>query len=226
MNQHTPDEHEPDKPDQHSRVRHVLGPRFFEAVELAGTWHRHHERKGTEIAYLTHLLAVASLVVEHGGDEDLAIAALLHDAIEDVDHLCSPACERMGGADADRLRDEIRSRFGQRVLDVVEGCTDTETPGAKEPWHVRKERYLHHVEHVADDETVLVSLADKVHNARSLAADQERQGDAHWHRFNASKDDSEQYYRKLLGAFRARRPDGCALVRELELALDRVWPPS
>jgi (p)ppGpp synthase/HD superfamily hydrolase len=146
-------------------------------------------RKGTSIPYVAHLLAVAALVLEDDGDEDDAIAALLHDAAED-----------QGGRE--RLED-IRSRFGQRVAGIVEACSDTfETP--KPPWRERKQSYLQHLES-APDEVLRVSLADKLHNIRAITLDYERLGDRLWKRFNP---DSDQlwYYGALAELFARRRP--------------------
>ena len=118
-------------------------------------------RKGTTTPYIAHLLAVTSLVLEDDGDEDDAMAALLHDAAED-----------QGGRE--QLED-IRSRFGQRVAEIVEACGDTfETP--KPPWRERKQSYLQHLES-APDEVLRISLADKLHNIRAITLDYERLGD-------------------------------------------------
>jgi (p)ppGpp synthase/HD superfamily hydrolase len=128
----------------------ALGPRFDEALAYAADAHAGQVRKGTSIPFVAHLLAVTALVLEDDGDEDHAIAALLHDAPEDA-----------GGRD--RL-DDIRRRFGDRVADIVEACSDTfEVP--KPAWRPRKERYLTHLE-TAPDDVLRVSLADKVHNLR------------------------------------------------------------
>lgn len=128
-------------------------PRFAQAFEWAASIHRQQVRKGTSIPYITHLMAVSAIVGECGGDEDQMIAALLHDAMEDQ------------GV----TRQEAEQRFGKRVADIVEGCTDTiERP--KPPWRQRKERYLAHLLD-ADSDTKLVSAADKLHNARSILGD-------------------------------------------------------
>src|SRR5438552_384627 len=167
-----------------------LGNRFEQAVLYATHVHGGHMRKGTTIPYIAHLLAVTALVLEDDGDEDDAIAALLHDAAED-----------QGGRE--RLED-IRSRFGQRVAGIVEACSDTfETP--KPPWRERKRSYLQHLES-APDEVLRVSLADKLHNIRAITLDYERLGDQLWERFNS---DSDQlwYYGALAELFARRRPN-------------------
>lgn len=128
------------------------GERFERALVYAARAHRGQLRKGSQVPYISHLLAVSALVIEDGGDEDEAIAALLHDVVED-----------QGGAS--RLAD-VKREFGGRIAAIVSACSDTdETP--KPPWRERKERYLEHLE-TADSSVVGVSLADKVHNAQSL----------------------------------------------------------
>ena len=128
--------------------------RLAEAFAFAAALHGRHNRKGTTIPYVSHLMQVAGLVLEAGGDEDLAIAGLLHDAIEDAP-----------GGDVDTVRSEIRSRFGSTVLRVVEGCSDTDVQ-PKPPWRERKESYLAHLAD-AEDSVLLVSAADKrTHTAR------------------------------------------------------------
>ncbi len=161
--------------------------RFEDALVLAHQLHAKQTRKGTSIPYVGHLLAVTSLVIENGGTEDEAIAALLHDAIEDA-----------GG---DRIRRLIRERYGENVLAIVEGCTDTDqTP--KPPWRKRKEDYIAHVRH-APPSIRLVSMADKLHNARSILQDYRVIGEDVWKRFTGGKDGSLWYYRALVEVFRA-----------------------
>lgn len=163
-----------------------LSERFEQALPYAARLHASQARKGTTIPYISHLLSVASLVLEMGGDEDEAIAALLHDAIED-----------QGGA---RTREEIRRRFGDRVVDIVDGCTDAETI-PKPPWRQRKEAHIEHLRHTAP-EVLRVVLADKLHNARSLLFDIRQLGPRIWDRFNASRDETLWYYRTIIGVFR------------------------
>ncbi len=164
----------------------TLTPRFEQALNYACIVHAGHLRKGTPIPYVAHLLSVASLALEHGGDEDTAIAALLHDAVEDA-----------GGKD--RAAD-IRVRFGDRVVEIVLGCTDTDvTP--KPPWQQRKEEYIQHLAD-ASPETLLVSCCDKLHNSRSIVSDLRSIGDGLWSRFKGGKNGTLWYYRTLVGAFR------------------------
>ena len=150
--------------------------------------------------YLSHLIAVASLVLEAGGDEDMAMAALLHDVVEDC-----------GGMP--RLR-EIRRLFGPRVARIVEGCTDSFVQ-PKPEWLVRKKRYLEEVK-LADDETRLVSASDKLHNVRTILADYREGGEAIWVRFNGKKEGTLWYYRALSDEY-ARTPN--RITCELELAV-------
>jgi (p)ppGpp synthase/HD superfamily hydrolase len=144
------------------------------------------------------LLAVAALVLEDGGSEDEAIAALLHDAIEDA-----------GG---ERTRQEIRRRFGEKVVAIVEGCTDTDQL-PKPPWLERKKQYLAHL-HDASPEILRVSAADKLHNARSVLADFRRHGNTVWERFNGGREGTLWYYRRLVQIFHEAGPS--FLVEELD----------
>jgi (p)ppGpp synthase/HD superfamily hydrolase len=140
----------------------TYGERFEEALGYAAHLHRGHLRKGTSIPYVTHLLAVAAIVGENGGTEDEAIAALLHDAVED-----------QGGP---ATREEIRRRFGDNVVAIVDGTSDTDiTP--KPPWRERKEAYVAHVRNALES-VRLVSAADKLHNARSILVDLRTEGEA------------------------------------------------
>ena len=175
----------------------MLGDRFVEAVRYAAKAHAGQMRKGTSVPYLGHLLGVASIVLDAGGDEDEAIAALLHDAAEDA-----------GGRD--RL-DEIRARFGDKVARIVEACTDSwETP--KQPWIDRKRAYVEHAGHLQPDE-LRVSAADKVHNTYAILRDVRLHGDMVWERFNAPAADVLWYYEALVRAY--REAGGGPLVEEL-----------
>ena len=168
------------------RARPLLGRRFERALSYATRLHAAQVRKGTCTPYLAHLLGVASLALENGADEDEAIAALLHDAVED-----------QGGT---RTLDEICRRFGGRVVSIVEGCSDSiGTP--KPPWRARKEMYVNRLRK-APQSVRLVSLADKLHNARALLADYRQHGDAVFLRFSADKDDVLWYYTALADVFR------------------------
>jgi (p)ppGpp synthase/HD superfamily hydrolase len=188
-----------------------LGRRFEQALLFATRKHAGQHRKGTAVPYVAHLLSVAGLVLEVGGDEDLAIAALLHDVVEDC-----------GGAPMLR---EIRRRFGKRVAHVVDGCTDTDLD-PKPPWRQRKEDYVAHLR-TADADTRLVSAADKLHNVRSIVATYREIGDRVWERFHGKRDGTLWYYRTLLDEF--QRKKSSPLIRELERAvieLEAVVTPA
>jgi len=165
----------------------MLTQRFAQGLELAIRAHNGQVRKGTSIPYIAHPMAVAAIALEHGADEDLAIAALLHDAVED------------GGADYEH---EIRERFGSRVADLVMGCTDgvPDATGQKPPWKQRKQQYLAHLELVTSD-VLLVSGSDKLHNARAILADLHTVGVSVFDRFTASREETLWYYTSLSEIF-------------------------
>ena len=185
---------------------------FSDAMSFASDLHAMQTRKGTDIPYISHLIGVSSLVLEHGGNVDEAIAALLHDAVEDQGH------HYPGGADA--LRAEIKSRFGAAVLEIVDGCTDSDTdPEQKPPWRARKGTYLHHLES-ATASVRLVSCADKLHNARAIVSDLRVLGDALFARFNGAKTGTLWYYRGLADVFLRLGPEN--LSRELDVAVKEM----
>jgi (p)ppGpp synthase/HD superfamily hydrolase len=161
-----------------------LTERFSQALAYACELHRDQLRKGSGIPYLSHLLAVTAIALEHGANEEEAIAALLHDAIED-----------QGGA---RVREEICRRFGRHVADIVDGCTDADTI-PKPPWRERKEKYLAHLPK-ASASVQLISAADKLHNARSLVQDYQAIGESLWDRFSGGKSGTLWYYRAVVTA--------------------------
>ncbi|MEJ2007980.1 MAG: HD domain-containing protein [Acidobacteriota bacterium] len=163
----------------------ALGKRFEEAFCYAATLHAVQKRKGSDIPYIAHLMAVCALVLEQGGDEDQAIAALLHDAVED-----------QGGKPT---LEEIRRRFGARVARLVEGCTDADTQ-PKPPWRRRKEEYILHLQS-APPEVRMIVLADKIHNARSVLRDYLALGDKLWTRFKGGKEGTLWYYQTLAATF-------------------------
>src|SRR5215471_17140207 len=178
-----------------------LGPRFLRAFEFAAQSHAGQTRKASSIPYITHLIGVASLVLEAGGDEDLAIAALLHDVVEDC-----------GGAP---MLKEVRRRFGKRVADIVDGCTDAyEIP--KPPWRERKESYLRRLKKENAD-TRLVSVADKLNNIRSILADYRIVGESVWSRFHGGRDGTLWYYRTLRDEF--LRSKSNRITRDFDLAV-------
>lgn len=189
----------------------TLSTRIIEAFAFASELHRQQTRKGGGVPYVSHLMSACALVMEHGGNEQEAIAALLHDALEDQGE------SYPGGADG--LRAEIRQRFGERVLAIVEACTDSDSI-PKPPWRERKEAYIAHIA-AAEPGAVRVSAADKLHNARSILMDYRLVGDALWERFSADRDQVLWYYRSLVEAFRsANAPEG--LLQELHLTVEEL----
>jgi (p)ppGpp synthase/HD superfamily hydrolase len=182
----------------------TLSARFEEALVYATQAHCRQMRKQTEVPYIAHVLGVTAIALEYGATEAEAIAALLHDVVEDC-----------GGAP--RLR-EIRERFGESVARIVEGCTDTDEK-PKPPWRERKEQYLAHLAH-ADASTVLVSASDKLHNARSILRDLREEGDSVWTRFKGGKEGTLWYYKSLVAALRKRGKK--ELVSELEETVDQM----
>jgi (p)ppGpp synthase/HD superfamily hydrolase len=177
-----------------------LTARFRRALVYAARVHARQFRKGTTRPYIGHLLGVTSIVLTHGGDEDEAIAALLHDAVED-----------QGGKP--RLR-EIRRKFGGHVARIVEGCTDSDVE-PKPPWLDRKREYLRHLRR-ADSSVRLVSAADKLYNARETLEDLRTHRDALWKRFKGGKQGTLWYYREVRKILRRKGP------KELAAELERV----
>ena len=197
----------------------VLTDRFDRAMLYATHVHGGQVRKETTIPYIAHLLAVAATVLEYDGSEDMAIAALLHDAVED-----------QGGEP--RLSD-IRNRFGDRVADIVRSCSDTVVNSSagqkKEDWKTRKTRYIEHLK-LVDQDTVVVSLSDKVHNARSILRDLRKPeiGTAVWKRFKPTKEETLWYYRDIAKSFQKRLKDQSAkmqLANELSEIVDVLERP-
>lgn len=169
----------------------VTSDRYANALAYAATIHAGQVRKGTTIPYVSHLLSVSARVWTHGGDEDQAIAGLLHDAIEDV------------GAEQ---RPIIEQKFGARVVHIVNGCTDADvTP--KPPWRQRKEAYLQHLAQ-ANADTLLVSACDKLDNAEAIVRDLQDPaiGATVFDRFNASRKQTLWYYTSLRDCFKGRMP--------------------
>jgi GTP pyrophosphokinase len=171
----------------------MLTHRFADAVTGAAELHANQTRKGTAVPYIAHLLGVTSIALHYGADEDEAIAALLHDAIED-------APSQLG---ASWVRSWIQFRFGGRVLHIVEGCTDTDVL-PKPPWLERKAAYVARIKVEADPSVVLVSAADKLHNVTAILHDFRQIGDALFERFDRSvgKRGVVGYYRGAADAYR------------------------
>lgn len=186
-------------------------PKLHAALDYAAEAHQHQTRKGTNIAYLSHLMGVASLVIEHGGDETQAIAALLHDVIEDCGAEHEPA---------------VRKRFGDRVAGIVLACTDgvPDETGQKPPWRERKEAYLRHLKTEVSDDALLVSACDKLHNARAIAADAAVGHDV-FDRFTAGRAGTLWYYQSLLAIYEERMGPSASLPIELRWAIERMKNP-
>jgi (p)ppGpp synthase/HD superfamily hydrolase len=179
----------------------VLTHRFEEALLYATRLHSDQLRKGSCVPYISHLMAVAALTLEYGGGEDEAIAALLHDAIED-----------QGGP---ATRAEILRLFGPRITAIVDGCTDTDEH-PKPPWRARKEAYIAHLAK-APRPVRLVSACDKLHNARSLARDYRMCGESLWIRFSGGREGTLWYYRAIVDALQTCEQD--LLVQDLDRAV-------
>jgi GTP pyrophosphokinase len=182
----------------------ALSARFEEALTYAARLHAAQKKKGSDIPYVAHLLGVAAIALHYGANEDEAIAALLHDAVED-----------QGGA---ATRKEILRRFGESIAAIVDGCTDTDlTP--KPAWRKRKEDYLAHVGG-ASPSVRLVSASDKLDNARAILADYRVIGEALWQRFSGGREGTLWYYRGLVRAFREAGPG--ELIEELDRVVSEI----
>jgi GTP pyrophosphokinase len=180
----------------------MLTQRYRDALTFAFDLHARQERQGSGIPYITHLLSVSSLVMEYGGDEAQAIAGLLHDAAED-----------QGGAKTLAL---IGARFGSDVADMVAACTDS-IEEVRPPWRRRKELYLAHLPTVAP-RSQLVSVCDKIHNARCIRSDLRLLGDGLWERFTGGKEGVLWYYAALARAFTIDTP----AVEELRRTVNEI----
>jgi len=181
-----------------------LTSRFSDALAFAAELHGGQKRKVSGVPYLAHLLGVAAIVLEHGGTEDEAIAALLHDAVED-----------QGGP---ATREEIRRRFGDRVVEIVDGCSDTDQI-PKPPWEDRKKAHLDRLRH-AGPSTLLVVAADKLHNARALLREYRIQGEAIWTHFRGGREGTMRYFRGVVELLKELADS--PLVEELESAVAQL----
>lgn len=181
--------------------------RFREALIYAAQLHAAQTRKGTDTPYIAHLLAVASIVIEYGGGETEAIAALLHDAVEDQ-------CGR-------QTLERIRALFGEDVASIVDSCTDAYADaGERKPeWRPRKERYLAHLPE-ASPAARLVSCADKLHNARAILQDYRTEGETLWSRFTGGRAGLLWYYRALADSF--MKTDKNPLAEELNRVVSEI----
>ena len=185
-----------------------LTERYAAAVTYAATAHAAQRRKGTDIPYIAHLLAVSGSVLEAGGDEDQAIAGLLHDVVED-----------QGGLPR---ADDVRARFGDRVADIVLGCSDSTIEDRKHklPYAERKAAHIAHLREASDD-VLLVTAADKLHNARAIHTDLMIDGPDMLARFNGEPDQILAYYRSILDVHESREI-APVLVVPLRHAVDQI----
>lgn len=201
--------------DSKTEARH-LSPKFEEAFQLAFDLHQtkgKQGRKGKDTPYVSHLMAVTALVLEFGGSEEEAIAALLHDAVED-----------QGGPKTLRL---IEEKFGPKVAKIVADCSDCEGD-PKPPWRERKEKYIDHLPHLSPSSRI-VSLADKIHNAATILRDVRRHGVKTFKVFNGKRDGTLWYYDALARTFLEQKPDDMAkelgrIVEELYAAANQQRP--
>lgn len=177
----------------------LYGRRMMRALTAAAQIHATQKRKGSGVPYLSHLLGTCSTALDYGADEYEAMAALLHDAIED-------------GLPTEAAKKAVAS-FGRKVSRIVDGCTESQIH-PKPPWRERKEAYLTRIP-TMDRSVLLVSASDKLHNARSIVRDLRMDGEKVWERFNAPKDAILGYYGSLVRAYRANPEANQALVREL-----------
>jgi (p)ppGpp synthase/HD superfamily hydrolase len=188
----------------------MVGSRFVKAVERACEWHDGQVRKGSDVPYVAHLLGVASLVLEARGDEELAIAAMLHDALEDQPEQATP--------------EAIRDQFGERVAEIVAECSDREpgVEGTAANWRARKEGYIKGLEKASAD-VLLVSCADKLHNARALLRDLRQKREELWTRFHEPDPEKQLwYYGALVEVFKRRIRKPKWLPDELERTVREI----
>jgi (p)ppGpp synthase/HD superfamily hydrolase len=188
----------------------TLTGRFQRAFTLASEIHASQLRKGTTIPYLAHLMSVSALVLEYGGDEDAAIAGLLHDAVED-------------SGDGDATAVLIREEFGEHVADIVLACSDAIGVAGqpKPPWRARKASYIARLAVQTDPASFLVSACDKLHNARSMVSDLRAIGPAFWGRFGEHDPAAHLwYYRSLATEYAGRVP--IALADDLNQVIDQL----
>ncbi|MHB8135058.1 MAG: HD domain-containing protein [Anaerolineaceae bacterium] len=189
---------------------------MFSALQLAFTLHGGDSRKSSNVPMIAHMLSVCALVIQDGGGEDEAIAALLHDALEDKPEQIN--------------RKEIEDRFGKKVLEIIEVSTDTPKDyqgGPKPPWRTRKEAYLEHIRQT-DASLLRVTVADKIDNARAILADYYQMGSKVWERFNAPQEDQIWYYTASVAAYQSVGFSGFLLdeLRELVERLNRLSNPA
>ena len=182
-----------------------LSEKFSRALGYAFELHRDQKRKGTRIPYVGHLLEVAGIVIDYGGNEDRAIAALLHDAVED-----------QGGR---KIREEISKKFGEKVATIVDWCSDTDKK-PKPAWRERKEAYIKHIAQ-APPSVILVSAADKLQNIRAITRDYRSIGDEVWKRFKGGKSGTLWYHRALVEEYKKTEADA-RIIAELDRTVSEL----
>ena len=190
----------------------MLTERFKDAFNFAFQLHKDQYRKSSKIPYISHLMEVCSICLASGATEDEAISALLHDSLEDQ-------ASNFGGTH--KLKDEIKKRFGQNVLEIIEGCTeigsDMSPKLSKLPWKQRKEMYLAHIA-LTNESVQLVAMADKLHNISSILFDFTEEKEKVWEKFNASKGESLWFYKSFINIFRDKNKN-----EELSLRLRKLF---
>lgn len=183
----------------------TFNEKFYDALELAAWAHRNQLRKGTDIPYFTHPAAVAALLLKHGFGEEMAVAALLHDTVEDTDVTL----------------EEIRRHFGDRVAELVKGASEEDSSAS---WEERKSATLEYLK-TAPPDVAALSCADKLHNAISIARDHGRHGEAVWERFHRGREKMAWYYRGLVHSLEQSLGESTALLRELSDVVGKLFGP-
>ena len=187
------------------------------AIKIASKAHRDQVRKGTDIPYISHPFAVAMIINRYTTDEDIVVAGILHDILEDV----KPSVY----SEAD-----MRSDFGDEITNIVKDVSEDKIAGEPEkPWINRKENYLAHLKSLETVEPIIVSCADKIHNLTDMLDEYEKIGNELWQKFNASKDDELWFYEAFLKLAQEKvipkemKADLASLVKKLEYIVKQEW---
>lgn len=183
----------------------MMSERFVGAMELANELHGDQIRKGTTVPYISHLLIVSGMVLQHGGNEDEAIGALLHDSVEDC-----------GGKP---VMVKIRKRFGDKIADLVDGCSETDIQ-PKPPWLERKKDYIENIKS-AIPSVRLITCADKIHNASSIISEYRKVGEKVWDRFKANKNETLWFYSSFVAAMQ-EAGENRPILNELVLVVNEL----
>ncbi len=177
---------------------------IFQAIEFAAKAHSGHFRKGTRIPYIIHPLGVAKILIDHGCSEEVVVAGILHDTVEDTP--ITP--------------EDIRRSFGERVAQLVR---DVSEPNKSDTWENRKRHTIEHLK-TAPRDVLLVSLADKLDNIRAIRDDYAKLGDSLWPRFNRPKESQKWYYRSLAEVFCSCTADSLTSVaQEFESEVQKIF---